>query len=95
MEANADLYTFVLGRAIKTSKERIAKQLEEMWQYTQQNAKEELKDTGPTHYKSLDPEEVRKTVGQIDEALKDNPASPKVKQKVKYAKKNWPEKLKE
>jgi transposase len=95
IEANANRYTFVWGKAIKTSKERIAKQLEELWQYTQQIAKEELKDTEPTRYKSLDPEEVRKTVEQIDEALKDAPASPKVKQKVKYAKKNWPDKLKE
>ena len=95
IEANANRYTFVWGKAIKTSKERIAKQLEELWQYTQQIAKEELKDTEPTCYKSLDPEEVRKTVEQIDQALKDTPASPKVKQKVKYAKKNWPEKLKE
>jgi transposase len=95
IEANANRYTFVWGRAIKTSKERIAKQLEELWQYTQQISKEELRDTEPTHYKSLDPEEVRKTVEQIDEALKDTPASPKVKQKIKYAKKNWPEKLKE
>jgi len=95
IEANANRYTFVWGKAIKTSKERIAKQLEELWQYTQQIAKEELKDTEPTRYKSLDPEEVRKTVEQIDEALKDTPASPKVKQKVKYAKKNWPDKLKE
>ena len=62
IEANANRYTFVWGRAIKTSKERIAKQLEELWQYTQKIAKEELKDTKPTHYKSLDPEEVRKTV---------------------------------
>jgi transposase/Asp-tRNA(Asn)/Glu-tRNA(Gln) amidotransferase C subunit len=95
IEANANRYTFVWGKAIKTSKERIAKQLEDLWQYTQQIAKEELKDTEPTHYNSLDPEEVRKTVERIDEALKDTPASPKVKQKVKYAKKNWPEKLKE
>lgn len=95
IEANANRYTFVWGKAIKTSKERIAKQLEELWQYTQQIATEELKDTAPTRYKSLDPEDVRKTVEQIDQALKDTAASPKVKQKVKYAKKNWPDKLKE
>lgn len=95
IEANANRYTFVWGKAIKTSKERIAKQLEELWQYTQQIAKEELKDTEPTCYKSLDPEDVRKTVEQIDQALKETTASPKIKQKVKYAKKNWPDKLKE
>jgi transposase len=95
IEANANRYTFVWGKAIKTSKERISKQLEELWQYTQKVAKQELKDIEPTVYQSLDPEDVRKTVEQIDQALKDTEASPKIKQKVKYAKKNWPEKLKD
>jgi hypothetical protein len=95
IEANANRYTFVWGRAIKTSKERIVKQLEELWQYTQQIAAEELKDTAPTQYTPIDPEKVRQVVEQIDQALKDKEVAPKVKQKVRYAKKNWPGKLKE
>lgn len=95
IESNANRYTFVWGKSIKTSKERISKQLEELWQYTQQVAAEELKDTDPTHYTSIDPEEVRKTIEQIDQALRDKPVPPKVKQKLRYAKKNWPDKLKE
>jgi len=63
--------------------------------YTQEVAAEELKDTAPTKFTSVDPEEVRKTVELIDQALKDKPVLDKVKQKVKYAKKNWPDKLKE
>ena len=39
IEANANRYTFVLGRAIKTSKERIKKQLRELWSYAEQVAK--------------------------------------------------------
>lgn len=95
IESTANRYTFVWGKAMKTSKERITRQLEELWQYTQQVAAEELKDTSPTQYASIDPEEVRKTIDLIDQALQDKPVSKKVKQKIKYAKKNWPDKLKE
>jgi len=95
IEANANRYTFVWGRAIKSSKERIVKQLEELWQYTQQIAAEELKDTAPTQYTPIDPEKVRQVVEQIDQALKDKDVDPKVKQKIRYAKKNWPAKHKE
>lgn len=95
IEASANRYTFVWGKAIKTNKERIAKQLDELWQYTQEVAAEELKDTSPTQFTRISPEEVRKTVEIIDQALQDKSVDPKVKQKVKYAKKNWPDKLKE
>jgi transposase len=93
IESKANRYTFVWGKRIKSSRERIAKQLEELWNYTQEIAKEELKDTAPTSFDTTDPEEVRKTVQQIDEALKNKPVDKKIKQKVNYAKKNWPDKL--
>ena len=81
IEANANRYTFVWGNAIKTSKERIVKQLDELWEYTQKVAAEELKDTAPVSFTSIDPEKVRQTVEQIDKALADKPASKQVKQK--------------
>lgn len=95
IESKANRYTFVWGKAIKTSRERISKQLEELWEYTQQVSAEELKDTAPTQFTAVDPEELRKTVEQIDQALIDKPVPQKVKQKVNYAKKNWPDKLNE
>ncbi len=95
IESKANRYTFVWGKAIKTSKDRIARQLEELWEYTQQVAAEEFKDTAPTQFTIVDPEELRKTVEVIDQALKDKPVPQKVKQKVNYAKKNWSEKVKE
>jgi hypothetical protein len=95
IESRANRYTFVWGKAIKKSKERIASQLEELWTYTQQIAAEELKDTAPTKFNSVDPEEVRRTIERIDQALKDKPVSKEIKQKVQYAKKNWPDKVKE
>jgi transposase len=95
IEANANRYTFVWGKRIKKSREQISKQLEDLWDYTQKIAAEELQDTTPTSFEKLDPEEVRKTVAQIDEALKKKgaPIDKKVKQKISYAKKNWPSNL--
>jgi transposase len=93
IESKANRYTFVWGKRIKSSRERIAKQLEDLWNYTQEIAREELKDTTPTSFDTTDPDEVRRTVQQIDEALKDKPVDKKIKQKVNYAKKNWPDKL--
>ena len=94
IEANANRYTFVWGNAIKTSKERIKKQLDELWQYAVKVAAAELPDTDPTRFDKIDAEKVEQTIEQINEALKDKPVSNQVKQKLNYAKKNWPSNLK-
>ena len=75
---------------MNTSRQRIKKQLEELWQYTQQVAREELADTKPTRFEAIDPVSVQQTIQQIETALKDKQVDPKVKQKLNYAKKNWP-----
>jgi len=93
IEANANRYTFVWGNAIKTSKERIAKQLEELWNYTEKIAAQELKDTTPLTFEKIDAQKVKQTITQIDELLKDKPVDKKVKQKINYAKKNWEKNL--
>jgi transposase len=93
IEANANKYTFVWGKAIKTSRERIQKQLQELWDYTQSVAAEELKDQSPTTFEKIDPEKVKETVRQIEQALQDKPVKKKIKQKLNYAKKHWPSNL--
>jgi transposase len=93
IESQANRYTFVWGKAIKTSKERIKKQLEELWDYTQTIAQEELQDPTPTTFEQIDSQKVTDTINKINEALKDKPLSKKVSQKLKYAAKNWPEAL--
>jgi len=93
IEANANRYSFVWGKSIKTSKERIQKQLEELWKYAQQVASEEMKDTQPLTFDKIDAEKVKQTVAQINEALKDKPVDKKVQQKLKYGEKHWPENL--
>jgi len=94
IEASAGRYTFVWGKAIKTSKERIKKQLDELWQYAQKVAAAELPDKDPTGFDKIDADKVEQTIEQINEALKDKPVSKEVKQKLTYAKKNWPFNLK-
>ena len=43
IEANANRYTFVWGNSIKTNKERIKKQLNDLWSYVEKVYKEEQK----------------------------------------------------
>jgi transposase len=94
IEASANRYTFVWGKAIKASKERIKKQLDELWQYAQNIAAAELPDTDPSGFDKIDAEKVERTIEQINEALKDKPVSKSVKQKLNYAKNNWSANLK-
>lgn len=94
LEANANRYTFVWGRSITTSKDRIATQLKELWKYTQQVAQIESQEPEPPDFDPVDPAKVRETLEKIDQALRQSPqASNKVKQKVNYAKRNWADKL--
>ena len=93
IESAANRYTFVWGKAIKASRERIAKQLDELWQYTQRIANEELKDKEEVIFTPITREKVEQTIHKIDEALADKDVPGKVKQKLRYAKKEWPSKL--
>lgn len=90
IESKANRYTFVWGKSIKISKERIKKQLEQLWDYTQTIAQHELQDPSPTTFEQIDAQKVSDTINKINEALKDKPISKKVSQKLKYAAKNWP-----
>jgi len=90
IEANANRYTFVWGKAIKTSKERIKQQLNELWQYAQSVAASELDDTDPSGFDKIDSEKVNQTIAVINTALKNKPVKKEVRQKLGYAKKHWP-----
>ena len=90
IEANANRYTFVWGNAIKTNKEKMKLQLDELWKYAQSIASSELDDTDPSGFDKIDKEKVAQTIAKIDAALKDKPVSKQVKQKLGYAKKHWP-----
>jgi transposase len=90
IEASANRYTFVWGKAIKTSRERIKQQLNELWQYAQSVAASELDDTDPSGFDKIDSEKVEQTITAINASLKDKPVKKEVRQKLGYAKKHWP-----
>ena len=91
IEANANRYTFVWGKSIANSRERIKKQLKELWRYVETvYAEEEQRPNEPDNFEAIDPEEVSKTIDQINNALKGKKTDSKVRQKLNYAKKNWP-----
>jgi transposase len=94
IEANANRYTFVWGRSIIKNKERIRKQLDELWAYAESVAREELENNEPEGFEKIDQHSVRRTIESIDNALKGKPVNKEVRQKLNYARKNWPENLK-
>lgn len=93
IEANANRYTFVWGKSVTTSKERIKKQLKELWSYVEKVYAEEQMLPNQPDFEEIDPEKVAQTIDTINEALKDKKIDKKVKQKLNYAKKNWPKNL--
>lgn len=93
IESVANRYSFVWGKAIKTSRERIKQQLKELWSYTQKLAAQEKEDDTPPDFDKIDSANVKATIEKIDAVLKDKQVSKEVKQKLNYAKKQWPDKL--
>jgi hypothetical protein len=94
IEAQANRYTFVWGNAIKTSKAKMEEQLKELWAYAERIAAEELKDETPENFTPVSATQVQDVIEKIDRALEGKAISKKVKQKLQYAKKNWPENMK-
>jgi len=95
IEANANRYTFVWGKAIRVSRERIAKQLKGLWEYVEKVYADEENQPNEPDFEAINPEAVARTIEDINEALKEKVVDPKVRQKLNYAKKNWPQKLAE
>jgi cytochrome c556 len=85
IEANANKYTFVWKKSIHTNKEKMKKQLTDIWQYAQQVAADEDKMPDPPDFTSIYSEKVKATVDQLNEKLatKDN-IDKKIKAKLKY-----------
>ena len=94
IEANANRYTFVWGKAIKRSRERIKSQLKELWSYAESVAKQEMEHNEPDDFEEINAEKVSRTIEQIDKAIEGKEVDKKVKQKLNYAKRNWPDNLK-
>ncbi len=95
IESVANRYSFVWGKAIKTSRERIKEQLKELWSYTQKLAAVENDDDTSPDFDKIDSKNVKATIEKIDAALKGKEVSKEIKQKLNYARKQWPLKLKQ
>jgi transposase len=94
IEANANKYTFVWKKSIQTNKEKMKKQLTEIWEYAQQIANQEDKMPDPPDFTTIDSEKVRATVAQLNEVLADrDDVSKKIKGKLKYITKHYPENI--
>ncbi|SHM82304.1 transposase, IS4 family [Chitinophaga jiangningensis] len=95
IESQANRYSFVWSNGIKYSKEKIKQQLNDLWKYAQSVAATELDDdTDPSGYDKIDSEKVEKTIAAINNAIKDKPVDKQIKQKLNYARRNWPSALK-
>jgi len=90
IEANANKYTFVWAKSIKTNRGKITKQLKELWAYVEKVYTSEEQVPNTPEFDAIDPQKVAQTIDQINTALQDKPIDKKVKQKLNYAKKNWP-----
>lgn len=95
IEANANRYSFVWGKAIQTRIGKMAEQLNELWAYAEAVTKEELLDKTPLTYQDITSEQLEGLVDKIDQALHGVETDPKVKSKIRYIKKNWPGKIKQ
>jgi transposase len=91
IEANANKYTFVWKKSIQTNKEKMKKQLTEIWQYAQQIAADEDKIPEPPDFTEIDSQKVKATIDQLNEKLsgKEN-TDKKMKAKLQYVTKNYP-----
>src|SRR5476651_1750362 len=91
IEANANKYTFVWKKSIQTNKEKMKKQLTEIWQYAQQTAADEDKMPEPPDFTEIDSQKVKATIDHLNEKLAAREdIDKKVKDKLKYVTKNYP-----
>lgn len=91
IEANANKYTFVWKKSIQTNKEKMKKQLAEIWDYAQNIADDEDRLPDPPDFTTIDSEKVKDTVEKLNKALsnKDNVSS-EAKAKMRYITKHYP-----
>lgn len=91
IESVANKYTFVWKKSIQTNKEKMKKQLTEIWQYAQEVANEEANMPPPPDFTKIDLEKVQATVDTLNEVLRNKPeVTQKTKAKLGYVTKNYP-----
>jgi transposase len=89
IEANANKFSFVWGKAIQKNIQRMKERLDELWDYTEQVAREDMANVSKPDLTNIDPEKVEQTITTINEALQDKKIDKKKRQQLNYAKKNY------
>jgi len=90
IEANANKYTFVWKKSIQTNKEKMKKQLEDIWNYAQHIAADEDRMPEPPDLSIINPESVNATVEKLNTLLASNDqADKKVRAKLRYVNRNF------
>lgn len=91
IEASANKYTFVWKKSITTNKEKMKKQLQEIWAYAQSIARSEDDMPTPPDFTEINRQKVQETVDKLNAVLSQNPeTSPKAKAKLRHITKNYP-----
>jgi transposase len=94
IEANAGKFTFVWKKSIQTNKEKMKKQLAEIWEYAQHIAAQEDRMPEPPDFSTINSENVKATIDQLNEKLADKDhVSKKIKAKLKYITRQYPENI--
>jgi transposase len=94
IEANANKYTFVWKKSIQTSKQRMQKQLDEIWNYAQSVASLEDILPEPPTAKTVSAESIQAAVDKLNDVLANNDqVDKKTKAKLRYITKNFPENI--
>jgi transposase len=93
IEANANRYTFVWAKAIATNKEKIKERLAGLWAYVEEQYKQEQKELASLDFTEISAEKVKETIDKINEALAGRDLPSEIKKKIKYAEKNYIERL--
>jgi hypothetical protein len=65
----------IWGKSIKTNKEKIKTQLNDLCQYARRVAASEMDNTDPSGFDKIDAAKVQQTIDKINEALKNKPVA--------------------
>jgi transposase len=91
IEANANRYTFVWGKSIKTNKAKMEEQLKALWAYAEEVGNLEQDDDTPTDFTPTDSKKIKETIATINKALAGKEqVSKAITNKLKYAEAHWP-----
>ncbi|MDA3843092.1 MAG: transposase [Candidatus Kapabacteria bacterium] len=72
IEANSNRYTFVWRKSVLKNKNRLIANLEEIWNFAESVAKEDMKDIEKVDFATVSPEQLHDIVSSIQKALKKN-----------------------